>query len=157
MLEPVFDHPNAIFRPKSISGFGRPVVTFRGTRSNRRLVLFGNVTNLDSRGLARNRAWVFPVAWLGLDNPSKVKRLPPARVSSHSLTGKQKHYLFLVKSHPCHVAAFVPRVPVNRSRSTLTRFRLRVLLYFFASLSPGLAQSIKNTHTSKITRKRGRK
>lgn len=153
MLNPVFGYPGALFWPKGVRGFGSPVVSFGCSCSNRGLTFLWDVPELDSRGYARNRAGILGVRRLWLDNPLKVKSLPALWITSHSLTGKQELNLLLPEGNARNVATFVPRIPVNRLRAALSRFRFRVLFYLFARFSPGLAKSIKNAHEATLLRK----
>lgn len=146
MLNPVFGHPGALFWPKGKGGFSAPSIPFRSTRPYRRLMLLWDVPESYSRGYARNRAGILGVCRLWLDNPFKVKSLPALWIAPHALTGKQELNLLLPESDARDVAAFVPRIPVNRLRAALAGFRFRVLFYLFARFSPGLAKSIKNAH-----------
>lgn len=146
MLNPVFGHPGALFWPKRESCFGSPVVSFGCSCSNRGLTFLRDVPKLDSRGYARNRAGILGVRRLWLDNPLKVKSLPALWIAPHALTGKQELDLLLSEGDARDVAACIPRIPVNRLRAALARFRFRVLFYLFARFSPGLAKSIKNAH-----------
>ena len=153
MLNPVFGYPCSLFWPKGVRGFGSPVISLGRSCSNRGLAIFRDVPELDSRGYARNRAGILGVCRLWLDNPLKVKSLPALWIASHALTGKQELNLLLPEGNARDVAAFVPRIPVNRLRAALARFGFRVLFYLFARFSPGLAKSIKNAHEATLLRK----